>query len=329
MLFKEENHPDEIKKFIAVNQNFEFGSIKPYIQEAEEMVAAYLDESTYSTLTTEYTGENISEPMAALLPYVQRSVINYAYYLFIAIGSVHLTDAGINVSRADRSEPAPQWKVNKLESSFLNGGDKALDKLLEFLEKNSATYPDWVNSEAYTELKGNFLQTARETSRFINISGSRRVFILLKTQINYVEEIIIRGLLCNDLYQALKSGLLDGNLSNANAALVEKIKPIVAVLCLKSAIPQLRLRITSSGIMVNSFSDGLTSKDQASDKQVHELIKDLADKSMQYIDHLKNFLDDNIDDYPLYANSDCYTLKADPGPRHVIENTKDSKSFWV
>lgn len=329
MLFKAENHPDEIKKFIAINQNFEFGSIEPYITEAEEMVASYLDESTYETLKSEYEAGNLSEPMVNLLPYVQRPVINYAYYLYIAIGSVHVTDAGINVSRSDRSEPAPQWKINKLEASFLAAGDKGLDKMLEFLEKNTGTYPDWLNSEAYTELKGNFLQTAKEATKFININGSRRVFILLKTQISYVEEIIIQGLVCKDLYQTLKSGIMAGNLSAENTALVEKLKPIVAVLSLKYAIPQLRLRITSSGIMVNSFSDGINSKDQASDKQVSELIKDLSDKSQQYTDHLKKFLEDNIGDYPLYANSECYTLKADPGPRHRVENTKDSKSFWV
>lgn len=330
MLFKADNHPDEIKQYIAINQNFQFNSIKPDIKDAEALVAELgLDEETYATLAAEYDAGNLSDPMAALLPYVQRAIINYAYYKYISIGSVQVSDSGINVSRTDRAEPAPQWKVNKLESSFLNAGDKALDKLLEFLEKNTATYPDWLNSDAYTVLKENFLQTAKEASKFININGSRRVFLTLKTQINYVEEIIIRSLVCTPLYDQLKTQVKAGNLSQANADLVEKIKPIVANIALKKTIPQIRIRITDQGIMVNSFSDGMTTKTQATDKQIAELTRDLADKAQAYTDHLKKFMEDNIDSYPLYADSECYTLKADPGPRHRVQNTADAKSFWT
>ena len=316
---------DDIKKYISIDRNTDFSTIEPYIQEAEAAVSEYLGDTIYTALQG-----TLDETLEKLLPYVQRPIANYAYYLFIAgPGSVNISDIGIQVQRSQNSEPAPLWKVNKLEQSFLRAGDKHLDKMLEFLEKNIATYPDWINSGAYTELKENFLQNATQASKYININNSRRVFLQLKGFISWSEEVIIRALICSAQFDRLRAGLKADDLTAEEKSLVEKIKPIVAYYSLHNAIPQLQISITDQGISVSSFSDSINSKASATDKQIDKLRQSLKDSGQGYIDHLKAFIVENIEDYSLIENSDCYTGRADPGPSHQVDNSADSKSFWV
>lgn len=316
---------EDIKKYIPVDRNTEFSTIQPYIEEAEETVSGYLGDTLYTALQGA-----LDAPLQTLLPYVQRPIANYAYYLFIAgVGTVNISDIGIQVQRSQNSEPAPQWKVNKLEQSFLRAGDKHLDKMLEFLEKNAATYPDWITSDAYTELTENILQNAAQATKHINIGHSRRVFLQLKPFIAWAEEVVIRALICSAQYDRLKTGLKAGDLTAAENALLGKIRPIIAYFALYNAIPQLQISITDQGISVSSFLDSMNSKSAATDKQIDKLRQSLKDSGQAYIDHLKSFIVENIDDYQLIESSDCYTQRADPGPRHQVENTEDSKSFWV
>lgn len=330
MLFKD---TAEIKKYISINKNFNFATIQPYIAEAEEVVAEFLGEELYDSLLSEYDTE-LSAPMLALLPYVQRPIINISFLIYMSsVGAISVSDSGIFVERANNSDPAPQWQIIKLEGAMLAAGDKGIDKLLAFLEANAATYPTWVNTSAYTMLKENFIQNATEATKYININGSRRVFICLKQHINFVEEVIIKQLVSAAQFNELKDQFRQGNLTADNALLVDKLKPIIAIYALKSAIPQMRFSITESGIMVSSFG-GLgyvfnKIQNAATAAEIKELMKDLEEKGLAYTDACKKFLWDNVAKFPLYAASEAYTLKADPGPRHVVENSATSKIFGV
>lgn len=321
---------EQVKDFVAINKATHFDTLKPYLQEAEEMVLQYIDDATAAALQTE-AGAASDPNMATLLPYVRKPIANYALFLYIeGIGSVSLSDAGVQVNTNSNSQPAPQWKVAKLEKNLLNSGDKGVDRMLAFLEKKKATYTDWAGSTKYTELADNFLKNASQAEKYINIGESRRVFQRLRGEFKFIEAIHIRNMLCDPLYQLVKSQLRgESALTEANAKLVTLAQPIIALLGLKSGLDKIRMKITDDGVTVTSFSDGLQSKDAASREHITALKDNLQEQAQKYIDRLSQFLIDNVDDYPLYATSPCYTARPTTGIRHEVTNTPDGKSYMV
>lgn len=323
---------DQVKTFVAINKSgTDFSTLQPYLLDAEEMVLEYIDDATAAALQTE-AGAATDPDMAALLPYVRKPIANYALYLYVeGIGSVSLSDTGIQVSRNQNSEPAPQWKVNKLEKNLLSSGDKAVDRMLAFLEANVATYTDWAASSKFTEQAGCFLKNAKQADEYIPIGESRRVFQRLKGEFQFVEAIEIRNILCDPLFNEIKAQLRgESALTEANAELVALSRPVIALIGLKNGLEKIRMKVTESGVSVSSFSDGLNKHDAATREQLADLKENLMDQAHQYKERLVKYLNDNVATYPLYANSPCYTSRPTTGAvKHEVENSKDGKSYMV
>ena len=260
-----------------------------------------------------------------LLPYIQKAIANYAIFLYVNIGGVNLNNAGISVQSSQNSQPAPQWKIDKLEKSLLASADRHAEKLLAYLEKNKDEYPLWVASPSYTLSKDLFINSADELSKYISINNSRRLFLKLKKYLFDVEELHIKRLICKDQYAALKIE----SPTQPSLILLNKLKPLVARLALLQGIPELRISITDQGINVLSYSDSINIKGGATDAQINDLKESLKSKIEAHTEEVKFFLEENLADYPLYANRPCYAAKPVPGPGHIPVNDPCGKSFSV
>jgi len=324
----------EIKNYIAVDGNSAFSTILPYVQEAEDtFLKGIISEPLYDVLEPYYQDPSPADAdLDALLPYVQRCLAHYTYYLAIVDLGMNIGDTGLMVRNDDYSDPAPQWKVNKFEQARLAAGDRAAERLLAFLEENAVsggTYDEWVQSDEYSELKDSFVQNATELAKWANLSNPRRMYVKLKHYIRTVEDTEVRRIVCDTTYTSLKSELAARNLSDVNAALVEKIQPYVVKKALVMAIPELQVSINADGIHLVTSSDGIGSKSNVSDNQLKNLWKGYEEQAQLYYDELKGFLIKNVDDYPDFKASECYTEKADPGPLHRPENLSTNKHFSV
>jgi hypothetical protein len=324
---------DEIKKYISVDHNTYFESLAPYVDEAEDyFIKDLLSESLYDAINEDYNKTDlqpIEERFAKLLPYVQRALANYAYYQAISISGINVSDIGLQVQSSNNSMPAPQWKIEKFEKSLLKSADRAADKLLEFLENNADDYTEWATSESFTKLKGSFVSTTTILNQFVNIDFSRRVFLKLKSYLLIAEVLKVQKLMCTPQYNRLKNGMIEGNLTDAEKQLIKYIQPVVAKYALYTAIPELRIAITDTGININSFSDGIKRRDGASDLQIKALRENTWEQYQHYEESLKFFLLQNADEYPLYKESPCFENKATPGPKHRIKNNINSSFFGV
>ncbi len=323
---------EEIKKYVAIDANTDIESILPYIEDAEEQfIKDLISEPMYEAISTQYNADpqTLSAEYLALLPYIHRSLAHYAMFLWVNVGGVSLSDTGINTHTSNNSMPAPQWRVDKLEKSLLLSGDTHAEKLLQYLEGHKTDYPLWTASAAYTLTTGLFINSAMDFSRFVTISDSRRLFLKLKPYIEYAEQLKIKKLICKDLFAELKTQIEGNTLTAANIELLNKIRPLVARLALLKAIPELRITIGEKGIYIVSYSDSINSKAAASDTQVKALIMNLTEMAGAYTEDIKALLENDIDNYPLYRDSPCYTSRPDPGPSFIPENDGCNKHFSV
>ena len=91
----------------------------------------------------------------------------------------------------------------------------------------------------------------------------------------------------------------------------------------------MRISINENGVFVYSGLDELH-KYFATDADVKILRQQLIDGELGYLtdeEELKQFIADNIGDYPLIAASPAYTVQPDPGPTFKPNNDPNNKHF--
>ena len=325
----------EIRNYISVDANTDFNNIRPYVEKAQqEFIQPALGSTLYNALVADHNTNqdnvtNMTQALLDLLLVVRGPLACLSYFLGINIIGVNIGDIGIQVQGGNNSEPAPRWKFENLRNSWLDCGEKGIEALLKFLESNSASYPDWVNSGANTANQG-FVPTAEIASRYIAINSSRRLFLRLKPYIHDVEEKVIRKAICDDHYAVLIGEMQAGVFTGKNEALRDKIRPIVAKKALYNAIPLLRIAITDQGMSLLTTTDGYFATSVASDRQVANLRDSLRLGESGFLadqEELEGYVNQNIADFPLIQESPCYTANSDPlVPRHHISSANDGEN---
>lgn len=337
---------EEFKKYIAVDDNMNIKTLEPYIAEAEQLyIVDLLGKEFYEEFKALYEasfGEEaveLEEDAVALLPYIQRCLAYYTQLQSIVALAVTFGDMGIRQHRSDDSDAAPRWLQEKLAVQALRNGDIHADALLKFLEENGDedTYTTWVDSSANTLSSGVIVYSTAIATKYIDINGSRRVYLKLKNKIREIEKKSIPKLIGAEQYAEILEQLKDldpAAVTAENAALIEKLEPIIAKRALFLQLPFMRVQINENGLFIYSGTDDLIKLGQlASDADVKILRAQLMDeKEFGYLadeNELRQFILDNIDDYPLIKASTAYTTQPDPGPTWDTINDPNSKHFGV
>ncbi len=330
---------DEVRRYIQVDANINFTTLKPSIDDAEELFIKDLLGEFYSVLLADYTdhtdAKGIDIGMNAdnllILPFVQRSLTYYTLYLSIENLGVNIGDDGIQQSFGQNSQPAPKWKIVELKSSYITKADRFAEKLLEYLEENASAskYDTWYTDiDANTAMSGSILYSTKSASRYIDINESRRLFLRLKKYVKDIEGSSIQRMICADQYHELVTQLKAGSLTTKNKALIEKLEPYIAKKALYDAVPFLAISVTTEGLSLLSVVDSLITQDPAGYREEKQITKlqlamKVGDAGYQVAeDGIKAFIIQNIADYPLIAASPCYS--ATPVPRKYIPDNKHS-----
>lgn len=336
----------EFKKYIAIDGNTSMESLQPYIDEAEQLyVLPLLGQAFYDYYHPLYLGSVAEAPVALsaqnakILPYIQRCLAYYTQLQAIPHLAVTFGDMGARQHRGEDSDPAPRWLIEKLQFNALKNGDIHADKLLEFLENNATAvagnYDQWfADSVANTKMSGYIVYSSTIASKHIAINNSRRVYLQLRNRIRDIETRIIPKLIGKDQYDELVVQLKTGPLPDASKRLIEKLEPIIAKRALFMQLQFMRVQINEFGLFVYSGPDDIFKLGQlATDADIKILKQQLLDEDeMGYLadeDELRQFILDNIADYPLIKASAVYTVQPDPGPTWESKNDPDNKFFSV
>jgi hypothetical protein len=341
--------PTEFRRYVpAIDENINFANLQPSIDEAEDLfIKDLLGETFYDILLADYTdhtndeGENLAAPNnmnadnLVLLPYVQRCLANYAALLSLDQAGASVGNIGVQEGFGSESRPVPRWKLRRLEEKFINSGDRFADKLLAFLEKEASPtkYNAWYSDmNANTAMQGFIVYSTKIASQYIDINESRRVFLRLKKRIREIEQAEVKRMLCTEQYDVLVTQIQTGTLSPANERLIAVLEPYIAKKALWLSIPSLKLRITDEGISIITANDGAVSQQSAGKDEIKSLMCSLKDGEHGF-DGDKNKIDqfiiDNIADYPLIEESECYTSKETTPPKYQPDNDSCNKHFSV
>jgi len=238
------------------------------------------------------------------------AVAMLAYYEGLPFLEVKISKQGIHQVSGDELKPIFSTQRQRLESALLKLGYNALEQVVVWLEKKKSGFGVWTQSTAYTEYKGRFVESAaRFTELWGKVDNKRLTYVALKSVMDEVERSEVQNILGTGLYTQLKAQLVAGNVGVANAVLLPMIRPLVAYRTAADAMPYLSMSIEAYGV----FSQSIYSNErnvQAFERpdaaRFAQELEQLQSKANSYAAKLKKYLNENVDDYPLFESSDAY-----------------------
>jgi len=221
---------EEVKQFVPSNLTSDFDVISTYIDQAElDYVKPIIGEDLIELLEVYKTsGQEGTSPVTdKLMKLVRRVMSNFAYYIAIPMLDVIASDNGFIVVTSQNEAPASKARVENLRKGLQSLGYRSQESLLQYLEDNEDSFPEWKTSDAYTRQTEFLINSAKELQLYIDINTSRLKFISLKPLIRNAEEMFIRQAISVDLYERIKEEIEIG-LSPAIKAIILPLKSALA-----------------------------------------------------------------------------------------------------
>jgi hypothetical protein len=250
----------------------------------------------------------IEDKWTTLLPYLQSPVAYNGYYRFYRIPGGQLNHRGFHRDQSEYSQAAPKWEIDQLKDSLICKADHSLDALIQYLYDNLSVYPEWKESSFYTTSVGSIIPSATFFNRYVHIGCSGRVFQKLGMYRKAAEKSLIR-IICTPLYQRLineVTGKDNIELTREIEDLLDYVRPLVAYETMFRGIKRMGFNYTDTGIYTYSYSDGTLTKTAISMNDAIKLEMGWKADWNEAREDLIQFLQQNIDDYPEYRDSDCY-----------------------
>ncbi|HMB19630.1 MAG TPA: DUF6712 family protein [Spirochaetota bacterium] len=283
---------DKIREYNKAFKSLLDDQVLPFVHDAEEKyIKPYLGKTQYAELSNYVeSGSSDDSELNALLPYVERAASRFVLLMASPSMDINLGSTGYTTASTQGSVPASQQRVQKYDQNLEKLGYENIETMLEFLEESRDDYPLWVNSDAYTFLTQNFLRTAKEFNELVSIEVNRLMFRKMKPTIRDVELRYIDSRISEDLADEILTQINNSNVTSENQKLLNHIRPAVA-------------KMTVASIKIEEFERGDTSFIIESKALKRE---EYQDDAWFHLMEIQQILDNNIDDYPLYTNSDLY-----------------------
>jgi len=304
---------EDFKKTVNVTKAFSFSRIRTHVRKIERLeIKPILGEELYEELQTYYEGtEHDNAESNSLLEIIHEIEANLAMWLHADMGNVIINDSGFQIQHSGDMKSAFQWQVANAQRGFMNTGFDAIDDLIDFLEKNADSFPTWETSEASTISRSLVVNTAKEFSQYIKIS--RRMYVLMLPYIARVERKFLKTTLGEEFYNEIKEGIKENAPNIENLALMPIINEFVTAQSYSMAILDLPSKVDERGVQLynTAFSgnfDGLQPSDLDRIHGLHSRNQQIATDARA---ELIKFLNQNIDNYPLFIHSENYESEDD------------------
>lgn len=337
----------EVRKYVSIDENIQWEVFSPFIDEAEARYIKPLLGNFYEPFVLDYTegtdAEGSNKDVAGmdefnweLLPYVQRCLAYYATHRSISQIGISIGSMGIQEQFGNNSRPAPRWKTREAQLELITEADRHADIMLAYMEEHTDSedvFPEWYNDPtANTAISGVIVHKTSIASKYVHISESRRIFLRMKKFIKQIEESEVKRMVCAAQYEEILAKIADNDVSAELRALLDTLEPYITKKALYLIIPSLRLGVTDEGLTLHSSADGVVQKQAASDKAIDKFMDSLKVGEFGYEadkETIAQFIQDNIADYPLIADSPCYTSADTTPPKYKVDNDPCNKHFSV
>jgi len=293
---------------LDLDKNSKIEIFTPHIDSSEiNYLLPVLGRTFYDALIADIAGTPSAET-TALLPYLRKPLAWNAYYLFFRKPVGSLSHSGFFKKTFEHSQAPSKWEIDLLKEELICNSDKALDELVAFLRENIADYPTWESSEYFSKNSTLIISGPQPFDLYVKIGCSSRVFQRLLF-FREIAERNVKKTICPDFYQVVIDQISGAEVLTAEiTALLPYLQSMIAFDTMSKAIMQVPFYRYGADVMTWTYSDGTLTKHSLTVTEAREMSAMYENLYKDARNELIGFLNDNIADYPAYADSACYSL---------------------
>lgn len=280
------SNTEDVKKVVGwLYSSVNFEALRPELEIATEDVCNIISravyDKVYSTVSTdtEEGSQSGGEPAegstenvyVSLADYIRQPVALLSVLSYIKNSDISHESDGRKVKIDKESEKIPwQWQIDQDNQSMLDKANRAIDRIIEYLDNHITDIKEWANSDQRKDMKKLFVPSAAVFDEIIPIDRSRQFFIRVLPFIRKADASL--RLLVPD-YAALKAAMLTGVLTDPQKDIIDICREIVVYRTMAKAVRHLSAKILPHSIVQLFESERNTQK--ASQPATAELIRSL------------------------------------------------------
>lgn len=255
----DENGNDEIKELLGfTHSDFKIATIKSDIIAATDELIELIGLPIYDSAVGIFEAESASLVDTEMLFRIKLPIAINAYRNFAPDNDIAHTNNG-RVALVEANQKLPwEWQIDRSNKSMEKKYYKALDAMLEFLDKNVS---GWKATDAYKSTHRFIVRKTSDFDNYFSIDRSRLLFLKLSPGIRLAENNHIIPRIGRSKYTELKNLLVSGSdLNEADAALLEKIKEASVYKALSWGMRRLSVQLFPEGVTQYVASDRMSTQ---------------------------------------------------------------------
>ena len=301
---------DEIVEFLPASVSADYDRIKPFLDVAEDR---FLKKLFGNAFWDEITAQNDNPQdgkvvLDQVIGMSKRAEIHLAYFKGFDALNVKIDDSGFHRTEDDNTRSLFNYQEKNLKEYFQTTGLNTLDVILEYMEDNIDIddMSTWKESDACTQYRRYFINSAKEFHEQYDIDKSRLVFLNLVPYMKYVEDREIEPLIGPPLFDKMKSLIKNGTIDDGSNEpynnLLSRIQETVAPYTVLYAIGNLGMHFSDRGALFSDFmvAGENIEKESYDSNRAQEVKEFVKDKIAHYVGRLSSYLLSNKDSLPEY-----------------------------
>lgn len=211
----------DLRKYIPVNQTFDFPTFQPYINKAINSYIKKYVGNLHLELADLESGEDSIKNQAR--EQLASAIANFAFFMYQPFFQLQIDGSGMSVATNENRKQPEWWQMADAKRELLRSGHESMDALLEILEQNPDEFTDFT-AKYSTQYKELLVHNAADFNYCFNIFNSRQTFMALVPTIRQIETQILKNFITSKFYKELREEIDVTSSESTTAEEDEKIQ---------------------------------------------------------------------------------------------------------
>lgn len=298
------------------SNDFEKASVKVML--SSEELAAFIGQAIFDVAETHYKSANYQQPdpepvpdgstsgsagagvpartfalLDQLVQHIQLPIAFQATLWHYQGNDISHEDSGRKMKiDADSEKMAWEWMYDRDDAAALRMHQKALDRLIKFLNTNADSFPEWQDSAARKKSLSLFINTSEHFDSLFAIDSSPAFFHRLAPIMAEIERKHIKPIIGVDKFKELKEAIQSAEgIAETDEELYDYICDPIPLMTMSMAVKRFSLTVIPEGVVQYFISQFQTAKanQPVALEQIKYVSKDLWADALHVLNELKKY----------------------------------------
>ncbi|MDX1642039.1 MAG: DUF6712 family protein [Balneolaceae bacterium] len=296
------NDTAQIRNFLSVNVNVDFDTLSPHIDNAltEFLSDPWLGNTIVSDIETNVN--TVTGIYPTLVELTQRCLTYFSVLKALPFIEVNIGDQGITRTESDHTKSAYRGQVARIEKQLKTDANNSLEKLLNFLEANKATYTLWTDAPGYIENSNYFFVDAKDFAKYYHLKHGRLTYNKLLPSMRYVTEFMIKAETGSDQFDDFFAKKTATNNTSYYKEAYKLLKNALAYLTVSNALVDGWIEFTENGVQFTEQTEDIQKFSSADGEKIASKIRKTEQMGQSYLSKLVEYMNNNLDEFPPFRD---------------------------